>query len=119
MKKISLVASLVLLMCMMFGGQAFAGPEGVYVIKESSQMGEMESTVAINADGTGYVEGMMGKTEFTKAKIDGNKFAFSMTATSPMGDMKMDYKGTVDGDNISGTSSGMMGDTPFTGQRKK
>lgn len=118
MKRFSLVVGLVLVMCTVFGGLAFAGPEGVYAIKQQTPMGEMDSTLVLNADGTGYVEGMMGKTEFTGAKIDGNSFEFTMTANSPMGEMEMTFKGAVDGDNISGSSAGPMGESPFTGTRK-
>ena len=123
MKKINLVASLILFICIIFGCQTLGvrevrGPAGVYLIKQSTPMGEMESTLAINADGTGYIEGMMGRMEFSGAKIDGNNFDIAMTVDSPMGEMEISFKGTVDGDNISGTSGTPMGETPFTGQRK-
>jgi multimeric flavodoxin WrbA len=94
------------------------GPEGIYVITQSTPMGEMEATMAINSDGTGYIEGMMGKMEFAGAKIDGNNFEGSMTADTPMGKMEISFNGTVDGDNISGISKSPMGESPFIGQRK-
>jgi len=123
MKKINLVASLILLICMIFGCQTLGvrevgGPAGVYLIKQTTPMGEMESTLAINADGTGYIEGMMGKMEFSGAKIDGNNFDITMDMESPMGEMEISLEGTVDGDNISGTTGTPMGELEFTGQRK-
>jgi len=123
MKKINLVASLILFIFMIFGCQTLgirgvAGPEGVYLINMSTPMGEMESTLAINADGTGYIEGMMGKMDFSGAKIDGNNFDIIMPVETPNGEIEISLKGTVDGDNIVGTTGSPMGESPFTGQRK-
>jgi len=124
MKKITLVASLVLFTVMVFGCHTLGirkvpGPEGVYLITMETQMGDMESTLALNADGTGYMEGMMGKMEFSGARIEGNSFDITMPVETPNGEIEITLKGAVDGDNISGTTGSPMGESSFTGQRKE
>jgi hypothetical protein len=124
MKKITLLASLVLFTVMVFGCHTLGirevpGPEGVYLITMETQMGDMESTLALNADGTGYVEGMMGKMEFSDARIEGNSFDITMPVETPNGEIEITLKGAVDGDNISGTTGSPMGESSFTGQRKE
>ncbi len=124
MKKITLVASLVLFTVMVFGCHTLGirkvpGPEGVYLITMETQMGDMESTLALNADGTGYMEGMMGKMEFSGARIEGSSFDITMPVETPNGEIEITLKGAVDGDNISGTTGSPMGESSFTGQRKE
>ncbi len=124
MKKINLAAVLMLSVSIIFGCQTLGirevvTPAGVYLITLSTPMGEMESTLAINADGTGYLEGMMGKMEFSDAKLEGNNFNIPITMESQMGEMKISFEGAVDGDNISGISKSEMGEATFTGQRKE
>ena len=95
-----------------------AGPAGVYLGRTSTPNGEVEFTLTINADGTGSTDSYMGKSEFKDAKIEGNNFAFDMTLNSQMGEMQLAVKGSVAGDNISGTITTQMGEMPFSGQRK-
>lgn len=126
MKKIILVASFILLIGMTFACQTLrvqetgkpAGPAGAYLIKMSTPQGEMELTMTIKEDRTGYIEStMMGKSEFSDAMIEGNNFKFNATMNTPMGEMEMTFIGTVDGDNINGSIGTQMGDIPFAGQR--
>ena len=98
--------------------QKAAGPEGVYLANTSTPNGEIEFTLAINADGSGYTESQMGKSEFSGAKIEGNSFTVDMTINSQMGEMAITFNGSVDGDNISGNISTQMGEMPFNGHRK-
>lgn len=91
---------------------------GAYNISSESPMGIMKSVLVINEDGTGSLDGMMGKIEFTEANIDGSRFDFSVTTQSPMGDMDMTYSGIVEGDEISGEIENLMGGNSFSGKRK-
>jgi hypothetical protein len=120
MREWNLAAGLLLLLFAVFASQAFAGIEGVYVIKTQTPMGEMESTLALNADGTGYIESMMGKTQITGAKIDGKNYEINILMDSPMGSMNLSYKGVVDGEKTSGIVAGgaEVGEMPYTGQKK-
>ena len=126
MKKIISLTGLILFSFMIFGCQTLkvheaevpAGPAGVYLAKTSTPNGEIEFTLTINADGTGYTESSMGKSEFKDTKIEGNNFAFNMTINSQMGEMEIAFLGSVEGDDISGTIGTQMGEMPFSGQRK-
>lgn len=95
-----------------------AGPVGAYLVKTSTPNGEIEFTLALNADGTGYTGAQMEKTEFAGAKIEGNNFTFDTTVNTEMGEMALTFLGSVEGDNISGTIGTQMGEMPFTGHRK-
>ena len=126
MKKVYSAAVLLLILSMVFSCQTMkvqeapkaAGPEGVYLATTSTPNGEIEFTLAINEDGTGYTESQMGSAEFKDAEIEGNSFSFSMTIPSQMGEMDLTFNGAVDGDIIGGNITTQMGEMPFSGQRK-
>ena len=60
----------------------------------------------------------MGKPALEKIRIDGKNFSFKAALKSPMGTMKFDYTGTVEGDTISGNFFSPMGPTQFTGEKQ-
>lgn len=43
--------------------------------------------------------------EIKDGKVDGDKFSFSFTMSTPNGDFKLLYEGTVEGDTMKGTST--------------
>lgn len=90
---------------------------GTWTTVTDTPMGAMEAEMGLNADGTGYMEGMMGRTDFEGVTYEGNSFSVSFTADSPMGPMDMTMTGTVDGDNMTGESENMMGVSAMTGTR--
>jgi hypothetical protein len=120
-KMTNIVASFVLIITMTFACQILQprGPAGDYLAKASTTQGVVDFTMSFNTDGTGYVESMMGKSEFSDVEIEGDKFRFYTTMNSQMGEMQLTFIGAVDGENISGTVSTQMGDIPFTGQKKQ
>jgi hypothetical protein len=126
MKKIYPAAMILLLISMVLSCQTMkvqeapkvAGPEGVYLAATSTPNGDIEFTLAINEDGSGYTESQMGRAEFRDAKIEGNSFSFDMTIPSQMGEMALTFNGAVDGDTIGGNINTQMGEMPFSGQRK-
>lgn len=71
--------------------------------KMSMQFGDMEPREMSIQDG----------------KIDGNKFSFSVTMSTPNGDFKSVYTGSVEGDTLKGTSEREGGQArPFEAKRK-
>ena len=57
--------------------------------------------------------------ELKDGKIDGNKFSFSTTMSTPNGEFKSVYEGTVDGDTLKGTAAREGGQSrPFEAKRK-
>ncbi len=86
----------------------------------------VKSTFELKAEGstlTGTVVTVFGEKEMPKleikdGKIDGNKFSFSVVMSSPRGEFKTQYEGTVEGDVIKGTSSREGGQArPFEAKR--
>ena len=52
-------------------------------------------------------------------KIDGNKFSFNATLSTPNGDFKMSYAGTVEGETLKGTAAREGGEPrPFEAKKK-
>lgn len=96
--------------------------EGTYKVITESQMGKTEATFHFKTEGnvlTGTNE-VMGQTlQIQNGKIDGNSFEFTEKMESPMGASEFTFKGTFDGDKISGTISTQMGPMPFEGSRVK
>ena len=58
-------------------------------------------------------------TEIKEGKIDGNKFSFTTVMSTPGGEFKMVYEGTVEGDALKGTSTREGGQSrPFEAKRQ-
>jgi hypothetical protein len=85
----------------------------------------IKSTFELKAEGstlTGTVVTVFGEKEMPKleirdGKIDGDKFSFSVVMSSPRGEFKTVYEGTVEGDTLKGTATGRRGPNPFEAKR--
>jgi len=53
--------------------------------------------------------------EVSNGTVDGNSFSFTVTLTFQGNSIDLNYSGTVDGDEISGTRGGGQ---PFTGKKQ-
>jgi hypothetical protein len=59
------------------------------------------------------------KAEIKDGKIDGNKFSFSTVMSTPNGEFKTVYEGTVEGDSLKGTAAREGGQSrPFEAKKK-
>ena len=59
------------------------------------------------------------KADIKDGKIDGAKFSFATVMSTPNGDFKMVYAGTVEGDALKGTAEREGGQArPFEAKRK-
>ncbi|MDO8943595.1 MAG: hypothetical protein Q7U75_10450, partial [Desulfobacterales bacterium] len=57
--------------------------------------------------------------EIKDGKIEGSKFSFTTTMSTPNGDFKSAYTGTVEGDMITGTAAREGGqERPFEAKRQ-
>ena len=81
-------------------------------------MGPMDVVVTINADGTGQVAGPMGENPFENALISGGDISWSMRANTPIGELDLNWSGTVDGDAFSGVVTTKTDEIPFSGTRQ-
>ena len=97
---------------------ATAGVVGIYAVTEQTPMGPMDVVVTINADGTGQVAGPMGENPFENALISGGDISWSMRANTPIGELDLNWSGTVDGDAFSGVVTTETDEIPFSGTRQ-
>ena len=97
--------------------------DGTYDIETTTPMGKQTAKLTLKSSGnvlSGTLAGARGTVNFDGGKVDGNNVTFSVNVAGPMGQMKLDYSGKVDGDNISGNVQlGQYGTAPFTGKRAK
>ena len=95
--------------------------EGNWKITVKSPVGPQVSTVVLHSsDGvlTGTQSGQGATSEISEGKVDGNTVYWVNHVTAPM-KMKLEFTGTVDGDQISGkVKAGMMGSFSFTGVKE-
>jgi hypothetical protein len=94
--------------------------DGTYNIEIDTPMGKQESKLTLKTAGeklTGTMASPMGNMDFT-GTAKGNDVSWSMEINSPMGNMKLDYKGKVAGNDISGeVKAGDFGSSPFKGKK--
>jgi hypothetical protein len=95
--------------------------DGTYNIEVETPMGTRPSKLTLKSEGSslsGTHSSEMGEQSFQGGTVTGDDFAFSMTMSSPMGEMKLDFKGTVSGNAITGqVQAGAFGTSPFKGTR--
>ena len=80
-------------------------------------MGEQTPTLTLNEDGSGSIDGALGKAAFTGAKVAGEEASFPVTMQIMGQSFKLDVTAKADGDSISGTMNTPMGAQKFTGTR--
>jgi hypothetical protein len=79
----------------------------------------MTQTLTLQQDGTklsGTLKGQRGEAPVA-GMVSGNNISFSVTRSTPNGDMKIDYTGTVDGDAMKGTVTVMGNSRDWTAKR--
>lgn len=126
------VVSAVFVCFLLLAGVAMAAViDGKWVsvrkMERDGQAFTITQTFELKADGaklTGSLTMSFGdmeprKVDIKDGKIDGNKFSFTVVMSTPNGEFKTVYEGTVEGDAIKGTSSREGGQSrPFEAQRK-
>ncbi len=126
------VLAIIFVCLFLLGGLALAASiDGKWVsVRKMERGGEsftITQTFDLKAQGsslTGSVTMAFGdmeprKTEIKEGKIDGNKFSFTTVMSTPNGEFKMAYEGTVEGDTLKGTSSREGGQSrPFEAKRQ-
>ena len=77
-------------------------------------------TVRKSADGyDGTYESRRGKRGVDDIQVNGNEFSFRIIVSMPMGDFEMVYKGSIEGETMSGTIGNPMGEIGFAGRRSR
>ncbi len=94
--------------------------DGTYKIIAKAPMGNQEGILIYKMEGDALTGSMtQGKNvfEFENGKFDGTHFEHVMKFKTPMGAIKTNVSGTLDGENISGTFKAMMTTMHFSGTR--
>lgn len=90
---------------------------GKWKLKVSTPMGEQTPTLTLNADGSGSLEGALGKASIAGAKIEGDAASFPVNMQIMGQSFKLEINAKAQGDTISGTMNTPMGNSNFTGTR--
>jgi hypothetical protein len=95
--------------------------DGTWNLTLDTPIGKQETTLEAKTAGgalTGTQSGAdSGSQPIEDGAVDGDAASWSVAITSPMA-MTLEFKGTVDGDTMSGTVKlGMFGEAQFTGVR--
>jgi len=128
MKYLATIAAGLLLLA---GLAAAASIDGTWVSQRTVDRGGESFTITqtfeLKAQGntlTGTVSMAFGDREprpieIKEGKIDGNKFSFVTVMSTPNGEFKMTYEGTVEGSTLKGTASREGGEPrPFEAKKK-
>lgn len=86
-------------------------------------MGDMKSFMDFKVvdgvlTGTGTDASNGACAEIQNGKFDGTNFSYDITIKTPVGEMKNELCGVVDGDSVSGKSKNGMGEFDLTGVRQ-
>ena len=95
---------------------------GTWTLTIETPMGISNPILTIwkSADGyDGTYERRRGKRGVEDIEVMGQAFSFRMMVSMPMGDFEMVYKGSIDGEKISGTIGNAMGEIAFVGRRSQ
>lgn len=94
--------------------------DGTWKLTFDTPIGAQETTLEAKAVGgalTGMQTGRDGSQPIQDGVVHGDEASWSLAITSPM-PMTLEFKGTVDGDTMSGSVKlGMFGETSFTAVR--
>jgi hypothetical protein len=93
---------------------------GEWTLSIETPRGLQHPTLVITRDGdnyTGIYNSMRGPLEIDAISRDGDKFAFPLVITVPIGDIEVNYRGTIAGDDMTGQVENPRGTVPFTGKR--
>ena len=96
--------------------------DGTYSIEVETPMGNRPGKLTLKADGDSlsgtYDGGMGGEQAFSGGTVSGDEVAWATSMNGHMGQMKLEFKAKVTGDDISGqVQFGSYGSGTFKGKR--
>jgi hypothetical protein len=94
--------------------------DGTYDITVKSIKGSQEGRLVFKTDGgtlTGTSESGGETVELQEGVANGNEFQFKVKQKTPIGRLSITFKGTVEGDRISGKAKTPLGPALFEGSR--
>ena len=94
---------------------------GEWVLSIDTPRGVQNPTLVVEANGNGYsgvYNSMRGPIPIESISFDGESFAFPLVITVPIGEIEVNYRGSIDGDAMRGSVQNPRGEVGFTGTRK-
>jgi hypothetical protein len=105
-KAVALCCAALFAVVMVAHAQAPAKVAGTWQMTNQGRNGVQTNTLTLTQDGTlkGTMKGMNGmEIPLDNGTVSGNNIDFTVTRQGRNGEVKVEYKGTVDGDTIKGT----------------
>lgn len=125
MKKLSLVALAIVAVTLAVWAADISGTWTMSMPGRGGQM--MERDITIKQEGTKLTvtmpgrpgpNGEPGEPIVGQGTLEGNAIQWTIVRTTPRGEMKMEYKGTVDGATMKGTTQMMGNEVEWTAKKK-
>ncbi len=94
---------------------------GEWVLSIDTPRGVQNPTLVVEANGEGYsgvYNSMRGPIPIDSISFDGQSFAFPLVITVPIGEIEVNYRGSIDGDAMRGSVQNPRGEVAFTGSRQ-
>jgi len=95
---------------------------GEWTLSIDTPRGVQHPVLVIERADKGYTatySGRQGLLTIDELTRDGNRFAFPLAITVPIGTIEVSYKGVIDGDRMTGVVANPRGEVPFSGERTK
>jgi hypothetical protein len=109
--------------CLLFTGSVFAGElAGEWILTIDTPRGVQHPTMVINQDGDSYsgvYNSLRGPIDIEAITRDGDSFSFPLVITVPIGEVEVIYRGTISGDNMTGSVVSQRGEVAFTARRSE
>ena len=99
-----------------------AGLAGTWTLTIETPMGISNPILTVRKSADGYdgtYESRRGKRGVDDIQVNGNEFSFHIIVSMPMGDFEMVYKGSIEGETMSGMIGNPMGEIGFAGRRSR
>ncbi|HEY8594994.1 MAG TPA: hypothetical protein VIL84_07095 [Devosiaceae bacterium] len=94
--------------------------DGTYKVSVKTPVGPQEGILVLITDGTslsGTLDNPKGKSEFSDGTVSGNEVRFTTRIRTPLGRLKAEITGIVDGDRFSGNARLPLGNASIDGIR--
>jgi hypothetical protein len=95
------------------GGKKAAGQVSQISLSLKSDGNQLTGTVSMPRG----KKGRSTPVQIQDGRIDGNSFTFTTVQTTKKGEKRQTWRGTIDGDQISGSTGKGKRGTPFTAKR--
>ncbi|MFP6816403.1 MAG: hypothetical protein VB949_12155 [Pseudomonadales bacterium] len=107
--------------CLLFSSVALADElAGTWILSIDTPRGVQHPTLVIRQTDevySGVYNSLRGPIVVDTITVDGNNFAFPLVITVPIGDINVNYTGSINGDDMTGSVQNPRGAVPFTGKR--